>query len=79
MTAALFDHSDADTRAHMPRLRLAPPARVDSTGIVRGDGGQPYYSAGRVYHELRARGVDAETTDQIIGALMHAAYEAGVA
>lgn len=60
-----------------PRLRLAPRLRQDSTGIITTPGGQPMFSAARVFHALQNHGVDGRTTDKIIGELMHAAHDAG--
>ena len=65
-----------------PRLRLVAGtperARVTGQGIMRGTGGQAYFSPARIAQAMRSQGIPADTVAQIVGELMADAYAAEV-
>ena len=74
-------HFDEPTHA-TPRLRLVAGtpvrARVTGQGIMRGTGGQAYFSPARIAQAMRSQGIPADTVAQIVGELMADAYAAEV-
>ena len=74
-------HFDEPTHA-TPRLRLVAGtpvrARVTGQGIMRGTGGQAYFSPARIAQAMRAQGIPAETVAEIVSELMANAYAAEV-